>query len=133
MRDARRVGAVRLSFLTIAIVVALAACTSTASSGSQTPTGRPSVSQRPISMASARHCPVTVPQGVTPAEGTYRNGQLRVGGLWPDGVIAAGPAYVDARGRVEMKFPWWRTVDGRLRITGRRLDGPAPPLSSYVP
>jgi len=32
-----------------------------------------------------------------------------------------------------MKFPWWRMVRGRLQITGRRLDAPAPPLLAYVP
>jgi hypothetical protein len=66
-------------------------------------------------------------------DGTHGNGRLRVGGLWPHGVIAAGPGYIDRQGRVLMKFPWWRMVRGRLRITGRRLDASAPPLHSYVP
>jgi hypothetical protein len=76
---------------------------------------------------------VTVPNGVPPAGGTHGNGKLRVGGLWPRGVIAAGPNHVDTRGRVRMKFPWWRMVRGRLRITGRRLDGPSGPLVGHVP
>ena len=32
-----------------------------------------------------------------------------------------------------MTFPWWRGVSGRLRITGRRLDGTAPPLDVVIP
>jgi len=63
---------------------------------------------------------------------TYGNGKLRVG-LWPRGIIAVGPVYIDRQGRVRMKFPWWRMVPGRLRITGRRLDGTAAELHGYVP
>lgn len=36
-------------------------------------------------------------------------------------------------GSLDMKFPWWRAVRGRLTITGRRLDGPADPLRARVP
>jgi hypothetical protein len=32
-----------------------------------------------------------------------------------------------------MKFGWWRAVTGPLRITGRRLDGEAPPLRADIP
>jgi hypothetical protein len=56
-----------------------------------------------------------------------------VGGLWKDGVIAAGPEFVDADGAVDMKFGWWRAVPGQLRITGRRLDAAAPPLRADIP
>src|SRR5262245_53025966 len=134
LHEGRLVECVRVSACMIVIALALTACTSSAPSGSPTPTGvEPSgAPSSPVSMASARRCPVTIPIGNAPSARTYGNGRLRVG-LWPHGVIAAGPAYVDARGQVEMKFPWWRTVDGRLRITGRRLDGPAPPLRSYIP
>jgi hypothetical protein len=48
-------------------------------------------------------------------------------------VITASGDYIDRRGRVRMKFPWWRRVRGRLRLTGRRLDAPAPPVIPYVP
>jgi hypothetical protein len=40
----------------------------------------------------------------------YGNGKLWVGGLWKDGLIAAGPDFVDADGAVDMKFGWWRAV-----------------------
>jgi hypothetical protein len=63
---------------------------------------------------------------------SYGNGQLWVGGLWPDGVIAAGPGFINKDGSVGMKFGWWRAVPGVLAITGRRLDAPAPPLHADV-
>src|SRR5438105_14434286 len=31
-----------------------------------------------------------------------------------------------------MKWPWWQLVEGPLSITGRRLDGPSPPMCSNV-
>jgi hypothetical protein len=83
-------------------------------------------------MADAKRCPVTNPERPAPSGGTYGNGKLRVGGLWPHGVVTAGHGYI-RHGRIRMKFPWWRMVSGRLRITGRRLDAPAPPLRSMVP
>jgi hypothetical protein len=64
---------------------------------------------------------------------SYGNGELGVGGLWPDGVIAAGPDFVDKDGAIGMKFGWWRNVPGDLEITGARLDGPAPPARGEVP
>ncbi len=56
--------------------------------------------------------------------------------LWPDGVVVfepGGSGFVLASGVLEMKFPWWRLVKGRLRIEGRRLDGPALPLRADIP
>jgi hypothetical protein len=96
-----------------------------------------------VTLADARRCPATRPSAVGPAGASpddffgwgasYGNGKLWVGGLWPDGVIAAGPEFVAADGSVGMKFGWWRAVEGDLRITGRRLDAPAPPLRASVP
>jgi hypothetical protein len=55
--------------------------------------------------------------------------------LWPHGVIAATPEYVEPDGSVGMKVPWWRGIGvvGKLAITGRRLDAPARPLRAVVP
>jgi hypothetical protein len=113
-----------------------AASTATASTAAA---GRP----RPVTLADAKHCPVTLPRsggppGVSPDDffgwgASYGNGTLWVGGLWPHGVIDAGPDFVAKDGSVGMKFGWWRTATGKLRITGRRLDGPAPPAQSFVP
>jgi hypothetical protein len=104
-----------------------------------TATTRPSGS---VTLADAKHCPVTRPspvgpKGVSPDQffgwgASYGNGKLWVGGLWPDGVID-GTGFVDADGAVGMKFGWWRAVPGKLRITGRRLDASASPAQGSVP
>jgi len=88
-------------------------------------------------------CAVTVPSSVPATEpwrdslfgsgSAHGNGQLWVGGLGEGGVIDAGPESTDKDGSVGWKFGWWRAVPGRLRITGRRLDGAAPPVRSDVP
>jgi hypothetical protein len=130
----------------LAVALSLAACTSSpsastssgesgAASSTHTVTSTAPVSQLPVTRADARDCPVTLPGHAGP-RGTrqaffgwgasYGSGDLWVGGLWPHGVIAAGPGFVDRHGRVGMKFGWWRGVAGRLHITGRRLDAPAP-------
>jgi hypothetical protein len=98
---------------------------------------------RPVTLADAKHCPVTLPgsggpPGVSPDDffgwgASHGNGTLWVGGLWPHGVIEAGPDFVAEDGLVGMKFGWWRGARGKLRITGRRLDAPAPPARGYVP
>jgi hypothetical protein len=98
---------------------------------------------RPVTLADAKRCPVTLPRsvgppGVSPDDlfgwGSSRgNGKLWVGGLWPRGVIHAGPEFVARDGSVGMKFGWWRAAAGKLQITGRRLDAAAPPVRANVP
>lgn len=62
------------------------------------------------------------------------NVYYKSGALWTilgdGGIVRAQPR---DDGTIETKVPWWRGVRGRLRITGRRLDGPAPPLRARVP
>jgi hypothetical protein len=36
-------------------------------------------------------------------------------------------------GEIGRKFMWWRTIEGQLTVSGRRLDAPAPPLRAEVP
>ncbi len=96
-------------------------------------------SSGPVTLADAKHCPVTRPGRVGPKGvsadqffgwgASYGNGKLWVGGLWPGGVID-GTGFVDAHDAVGMKFGWWRAVPGKLRITGRRLDASAPPAQA---
>jgi hypothetical protein len=110
--------------------------------GSARPHGAGSASNRIASTArgvpGGGRCPVTRPRPWAPPPGvsrgalTYGNGKLWVG-LWPHGVIEAGGQFVNEDGSVSMKFPWWRNVSGYLRITGRRVDGHAPPLRADVP
>lgn len=60
---------------------------------------------------------------------TWRKGTLRAGALPGGGVIAT----IEADGSIRMKQGWWRGSTGRLVITGRRLDAPAPPLVAEIP
>ena len=57
-------------------------------------------------------------------------------GLWPDGTVVfrpGGPGFMATDGALGMKWGWHRAVRGQLRIEGRRLDGPAPPLRAEIP
>lgn len=36
-------------------------------------------------------------------------------------------------GSIREKFPWWRGAHGRLRVTGRRLDGVGSALRARIP
>ncbi len=93
--------------------------------------------------ADTKRCPVTLPghvgpPGVSPRDffgwgESYGNGKLWVGGLWPGGVINADAGFINRDGSVGMSFGWWRAAPGKLRITGRRLDTPAPPARGIVP
>jgi hypothetical protein len=60
------------------------------------------------------------------------NADLWVGGLGDGGVIRADARLVERDGSIGWKLGWWRVVSGRLVITGRRLDAPAPPLRASV-
>ena len=97
------------------------------------------VSERNASPASdaPQSCPVTLPNGDTPPSQPsspqhHGNGALWTV-LWPYGTIIAGPKDVKPDGSIGMKFPWWRSVDGRLTIEGRRLDRAAPPVTADIP
>ena len=103
------------------------------------PAGHPA---RPVTMADARGCPVTIGHPVPRAEpwrellfgwpSAYGNRSLWVGSLWPDGVVIITPDNVQPDGQLGMKFGWYRLTSGYLTITGRRLDAPAPPASGLT-
>lgn len=84
-------------------------------------------------------CAVTPPNHEIPpgqadnpgaAQASYHgNGQLWT--VLPDqGILRRAPRH---DGSIREKFPWWRGVHGRLRITGRRLEQRAPPLRARIP
>lgn len=95
-------------------------------------TGR-GISRRP------RGCPVTPPNGEIPpgqehnpgadSAAYYGNGRLWTI-LYDKGILRRAPR---RDGSIREKFPWWRAVRGRLRITGRRLDRHARPLRAHIP
>lgn len=70
----------------------------------------------------------------------YGNATIRVALVPPNGRIVAGRlpgggtrATINADGSIDAKFGWWRAGNGKIRITGRRVDAPAPPLRAHVP
>jgi hypothetical protein len=75
-------------------------------------------------------CSVTVPGGT--GIGNYGNDAMTVG-LAPTGTYDALVFYEANHGNLSIKFPWVRLVAGRLRITARRLDAPAPPAVPRIP
>ncbi len=88
-------------------------------------------------MLSESPCPVTrgtggLPPGETAKGAYYSNGALWVE-LWPDGVVLARSQDVRSDGSIDVKFPFWRGVVGRLRITGRRLDAVSPAPTADIP
>jgi hypothetical protein len=100
-----------------------------------------------VAAGGAHACPVTLPNHVVPTNAgfsraafNYGNAHLRAQLNWADGVLRAGVlpdggsvATVQRDGSIWAKLGWWRGVPGRLVITGRRLDAPAPPLRADVP
>ena len=106
------------------------------------PTGPARHPARPVTMAGARRCPVTIGHTVPRTEpwrrqlagwnSAYGNGSLWVGGLWPNGVVIMTRDDAGPRGRLGMKFGWYRLTNGYLTITGRRLDAPALPASGLT-
>jgi hypothetical protein len=53
--------------------------------------------------------------------------------MWPHNVVIATRDYIELDGSIAMKWGWWRGVDGKLTISGHRLDRRAPPLTAYIP
>jgi hypothetical protein len=82
-------------------------------------------------------CPLTLPNERTPrrhsgAGMNHGNGKLWTT-MWPHNVLIASGDYIQPDGSVWMKWPWWRSVKGRLTVTGWRLDADGPPLTAEVP
>lgn len=101
------------------------------------PVPSPTLSPDVLATMAAGSCAVTIANGnAPPGESTFPyihgNGALWTG-LWPDGVVRTTPDDVQSDGSIDIKFWWWRGVTGKLTITGRRLDGVAPPLQARIP
>jgi hypothetical protein len=105
------------------------------------PIASPSAGGSGLPLADASPCAPTRP-GKAPAEigdrmfgsdSAVGNDALWVGGLGPDGVIAADPGMIESDGSISWKLGWWRFTPGSLSITGIRLDETAPALRASVP
>ena len=82
-------------------------------------------------------CPLTLADGHTPSTenqtgANHGNGKLWTT-LWPHNIVVAVDDYGERDGGIGMKWPWWRGVRGQVRVSGRRLDASAPPLTADVP
>ena len=93
-----------------------------------------------------RSCAVTIPKPMPGRHGfgaagfNYGSSRIRAHLFWPAGILTAGilpsgaaMAIINKDGSIYMKLGWWRGVDGRLRISGHRMDRAAPALRARVP
>jgi hypothetical protein len=102
-----------------------------------------------LSSSAKRSCAVTQPNGNSPKVGqpperatsfNYGNGSLWIALWWPRRGILAGiapdggaEATIGSDGSIHLKVGWYRGLNGKLRIGGRRLDATARPLRAHVP
>jgi hypothetical protein len=119
----------RITLLGVAVAIAATACANL-TGDAQRQTGR---------FVPVAQCQVTRPSSFPMRGFTYGNAAIGVV-LWPRGRLRAGPlrgggsfATVNDDGSIRAKLGWWRISHGRLRISGRRLDAPAPALRADVP
>ena len=100
--------------------------------------------QRASAAAARISCPVTVAPRRPPDRRTpgfdYGNATIRVALNPPDGRLVAGRlpsggwrATINADGSIWAKYGWRRAGRGKITISGRRIDAPAPPLAADVP
>ena len=97
-------------------------------------TDAPAVSPAPAEQPAARpeDCPLTAPVSWRPSDAPGRD-PLPHGPYFrsPDGRIATSAQPHWHTGG--MKVLWLKPVGSRLEVSGRRLEGPAPPLRAEVP
>ena len=84
-------------------------------------------------------CPVTVPNGATPPGENpsalhHGNGELWTV-LYEGGQLVFGgkDGFTLVNGSMAMKFPFWRGVEGPLRIEGHNLHAPDERLRAHIP
>src|SRR5262249_58176204 len=97
---------------------------SSAGSPEATPTGAIRPAARAVTLADARHCPVTIGHPVPRTmpwrhdlagwNTAYGNGSLWVGGLWQRGIVIMTRDNVDRQGRLAVKVGWVRAARGHL-------------------
>lgn len=111
------------------------------SSSLVSPSDTPSPLAMSLTQAAIVSCPVTRPNGKSPAVPGASDFNLgnEDGTLftipWPEGTVIFardGPGFVGSDGSLAMKWPWWRGVKGALTIQGRRLDVAAPSLRADI-
>lgn len=138
---------IRLLLCVAVVATGLAACDSppvstspqTGTAATTTTTTTTTTTPAPVLTGPIADCPVTKPVKATDpvppgalfgGNSAYGNADLWVGGLGDGGVMRLRPEPGQDLGN---KLGWYRIATGKLTITGRRLDGQAPPLRSEVP
>lgn len=124
-----------------AMLAGLSGCTAQANPVTQAPSPTPAATlpitpPAPTPAPPTAGCPVTRPDPRTrgPDIGNYVRD-----GLWthlpPEGIVSAGGVMIRPDGTIGTKWPWWREgqAQGRLTISGQRLDAPAPLLQAGTP
>jgi len=126
----------------LALAVALAGC-----GGESSPAAAVQVAEAgpapAVQVAEAsRRCRVTRPDRNAPfAEQGFNHGNESLGVvIFPRGRIVAGrlpdgsyQAEINPDGSITAKVGWWRAVEGRLRVRGKRLNGRALRLRADIP
>ncbi|MDX1612938.1 MAG: hypothetical protein R3300_01435 [Candidatus Promineifilaceae bacterium] len=106
------------------------------------PTATPTLTLPSTVGEGAVGCPVTLPNNRAPS-GDFAEARAALGNSagtlftipWPHGKVLfypGGPGSMKPDGSLAMKWPWYRTIPGRMVISGRRLDGPAAPMPVVV-
>ncbi len=107
-----------------------------AGSAAPKPSGNQKTAQSSCPVTIGRKSPIS-PTDFFGSASAHWNGNLYVGGLWPNGTIVfrpGGAGFVYPDGSVGMKIAWYRGkgVYGKLAITGKRLDAVGPPLRAEI-
>jgi hypothetical protein len=116
----------RLPFLTLLVVLAVAGASFAATNRSDAKSTR--TSSCPVTLPNH---PVKPPLGVSRKLG-YRQGQLAVE-LWPLGVTVMQKRDIPVDGALGVKVGWYRYGRGKLTITATRLDKPGRATRTLVP
>ncbi len=105
------------------------------------PSATPTEMPPRLSADAIKNCPVTLPNGISHEYGRYygiNHGNkeetiftiLEDDGrwvFWPD-----GPGEIGEDGKLRIKWGWWRTVEGDVKISGARLDANAPRMPEEI-
>lgn len=99
------------------------------------PTDTPLFTPEPLTREAIASCPVTLPdEDTVPDEysyyGNYGNSALVIH-LGVGGKIVVPPEYVLEDGSIGWKMGVYRRTPGKVIVTGRRLDAPAPPAQGH--
>jgi hypothetical protein len=125
-----------LSALTSKVAIS---CTATKSMDSATPSLIPSIS--PEKSPTANACSVSKPVWAKPPDDSAVSNPPEYGyyfinedrSIWASAWWAGEEAFYLRASEEGIKVGWFRPAGAALEITGKRLDGQAPPLDTHIP